>query len=64
MSESTGHKIEEIGAGRYRLSWVVPRWLDGGGRLPPLRYSRETDRSGAERFSRKWGIPGPWDKRA
>lgn len=64
MSSSCGHKIEALPDGRYRLIWVVSPRLDGGGRMPPRRCHRETDRRGAERFAHRWGIPGPWEPSA
>lgn len=52
-----GHQIHRLGENDYRISWTYDtksarlRW--------PRRVSRDTDRAGAERFAKRWGIVCP-----
>ena len=53
----TGHRIQYIGWGVYRLSWY---WDKKVGRLRwPTRITRDTDEAGAQRFSKKWKCAMP-----
>lgn len=58
MAGSFGHFIVGYRDGTYEIHWSL---RTGGGftgsRVQSL--SREVDRAGAERFSRKWGVPMP-----
>ena len=58
-SGSRRHHIQPMGPDWYRLSWTVDykhRRI-----LYPRRYSRDTDRKGAERFAKRWGCAVPWE---
>ena len=53
---SYGHRAAEKAGGDYELSWVVDRYVRGSRLRFPTVYRRWTDRAGAERFAKKWGV--------
>jgi hypothetical protein len=57
---SYGHRIQRLGAGDYRLTWMVDRYYSGSRLRYPTNYSRLTDAQGARRFARKWGLNMPF----
>jgi hypothetical protein len=55
---SYNHRVIWQG-GSYRLCWTVDRYYkDTRGRFP-RRFWRYTNRKGAERFCKKWGVKMP-----
>lgn len=56
-SGSRNHHIQRMGEDFYRLSWSV--YSKYGRMLYPRQYRRDTDRAGAERFAKKWGVKMP-----
>jgi len=58
-SGSYGHRIRKEREDEYVVSWRYDMKYSGvRGRFPQTR-SRDTNRKGAERFSKKWSIPLP-----
>lgn len=55
-ARSYGHRIRCIDPGTFRLSWTVDRYYPGSRLRFPTGYSRDTDRAGAIRFAKRWGI--------
>lgn len=54
-----GHRIRDAGHGVYVISWQFDVKL-GGSRLRSSRVvQRDTDREGAERFAKRWGLSLP-----
>lgn len=58
-SGSKGHWIARVGFDHYRLSWIVDRYYEGSRLRFPTAYRRDTDKAGAERFARRWGVTMP-----
>lgn len=56
---STGHKIQRFGRDDFLISWTVDRYIAGSRLRWPTRYSRWTNRAGAERFAKKWDVTMP-----
>ena len=54
-----GHAIRRIGPGHYRLSWTHDRKVAGSRLRFQATIRRDTDRAGAERFAKKWGVTLP-----
>jgi hypothetical protein len=54
------HRIAYLGGNDYRLSWSYE--VKYGRLLSHRRMTRDTDRKGAERFAKKWGVPMPNDR--
>lgn len=54
---SYGHYIQFIGWDTWRTSWTVDRYYKGCRLRFPTTYRRDTDKAGAIRFCKKWGIP-------
>ncbi len=59
QAKSYGHSIRRIGPDHYRLSWTHDRKVAGSRLRFPTTIRRDTDRAGAERFAKKWGITPP-----
>lgn len=55
-SESRGHKVQDLGHGCYRLSWVVDRYYPNSRLRHPTVTTRDTDREGMERFVKRWKL--------
>lgn len=53
------HEIKYIGPGHYRLSWTFDTKVKGSRLRFPRTITRETDKDGAERFAKKWGLSAP-----
>ena len=62
-SGSTGHGIQRFGPDEFRISWVVDFYYRGSRLRWPRQFTRDTDRAGALRFSRRWGVPMPEEPR-
>ena len=60
---SYSHRINYLGDGCYRLSWVVDRHYANSRLRWPRRTTRDTDKAGAVRFAKRWGIDMPIDKK-
>lgn len=58
-SGSYSHQIHRLGAMDFRVSWVVDRHYPDSRLRWPRRSSRDTDRKGAERFAKRWGVTMP-----
>ena len=58
-SVSTDHYILYLGGDDFRLSWQFDRYYPGRRLRWPTRGNRDTDRAGAERFAKKWGVKMP-----
>ena len=54
-----GQHIRHISGDDYRISWVVDFHYATSRLRHPRTFSRLTDRAGAERFAKKWGLPSP-----
>lgn len=54
---SYGHRLRYLGDGCWRMSWKVDT-KHGRIRYPRVA-TRDTDRKGAERFARRWGLDMP-----
>ncbi len=50
---SIEHTVKYLRDGSYEIGWVVDRYYAGHRQRFPTRYSRVTDKRGAERFCRK-----------
>ncbi len=53
------HRIQDLRGGIYLLSWEYEVKYSGSRLLFHRKMTRETDRKGAEKFSKKWGCPMP-----
>lgn len=58
-SDSYNHRIKRERDDEYVISWMVDRYYKGSRLRHPLGRSRDTNRKGAERFAKKWGISMP-----
>lgn len=58
-SGSYGHRIERINAEDYLVRWAYDRHLKGSRLRHPQGRCLYTDRAGAERFAKKWGVAMP-----
>jgi hypothetical protein len=58
-SGSYGHRVIDFGNDIYRVSWVVDRYYPTSRLRHPRGCSRDTDKAGAERFAKRWGIAWP-----
>lgn len=57
---STGHKIRRFGYDDYTIRWQVDYYCAGNrGGAEAGYWSCWTNRAGAERFAKKWGISMP-----
>jgi hypothetical protein len=61
-SGSTQHAIQRFGSDDFRLSWVVDFHYSGSRLRFPRRFTRDTDRAGALRFAKRWGVRMPEEK--
>lgn len=52
-----GHRVRYIGWDTYRLSWCYDKYYVTSRLRFPRHMTRDTDRAGAERFAKKWGVP-------
>ncbi len=43
----------------YVIAWRQDRHYYQSNIIEPMTIRRETDRAGAERFAKKWGVPMP-----
>jgi hypothetical protein len=60
---SYGHRIVREREDEYVISWRYDAKLSGS-RLRFVRHrSRDTNRKGAERFAKKWGVAMPKESR-
>lgn len=59
---SYSHKIQKAPFGGYWISWVVDFHYSGSRLRFPRSFRRYTEKEGAERFSKKWGVPMPAEK--
>lgn len=48
--------------GYYRISWTVDRYYASSRLRFPRTCSRDTDRIGARKFCKKWGLEMPKEK--
>ena len=53
---SYGHKCLPLGDTAYSISWAIDRYYPDSRLRHPTRYTRFTDKAGAERFCKKHGI--------
>ncbi len=51
-----GHHARKITTDTWEISWMFDRYYTGSRLRYPQHMSRITDRAGAERFVRKWGL--------
>ncbi len=57
---SYSHHIQHFASwGFFRISWTVDKYVSGSRLRFPATYRRDTDRAGAERFAKKWGVEMP-----
>lgn len=56
-----GHLVRYVSADHYVLSWMWDRKYPGDRLRYPQTMRRDTDRAGAERFTKKWNarVIGP-----
>ena len=54
-----GHHIRYIGWGGYRLSWTYDTKISGSRLRWPRTTTRDTEKEGALRFAKKWGVEMP-----
>lgn len=55
------HRIIRYGTDDYRLVWFYDVKYKGSRLRFERKVQRDTDRKGAERFAKKWGVPMPKD---
>jgi hypothetical protein len=58
-SSSYNHRIQDLGHGRYRLSWTIDKKYEGSRLRFPRGMSRDTDEKGAKRFAKRWDLTFP-----
>jgi hypothetical protein len=52
-----GHRVQKLGPDwGYRLHWTWDRYYPDQRVRYPQRMYRDTDRAGAERFVKRWGL--------
>ena len=58
---SYDHKIQQDrwDSESFQISWCCDRYISGSRLRFPTAYRRWTDRAGAERFAKKWGVEMP-----
>lgn len=56
---SYGHRWKCLGHDDYRLSWDYDTKIAGSRLRFPRTITRDTDKAGAVRFAKKWGIAPP-----
>lgn len=61
---SYGHRILLIAPDAYRICWTVDRRAEGSRIASPIRFVRLTDKRGAERFCKRWGLVMPMGRPA
>lgn len=61
-TKSYDHRIQALGGGGYTISWTVDTKYEGSRLRYPTGHQRHTDRAGAERFAKKWGLKMPVEK--
>ncbi len=57
------HAIRALGPDNFRIYWTVDRKHPGSRLRYPTTHGRTTDRAGAERFAKKWGVKMPPPKK-
>lgn len=55
-SKSYGHSAVEFGAGVFQIGWTVDRYYKNSRLRHPIGFRVSTDKEGAERFAKRWGI--------
>lgn len=58
-SGSYRHHIRRVAPGCYEISWAVDYHYPDSRLRFPRTMSRETDKRGAERFCKRWGLAMP-----
>lgn len=58
-STAYAHAWYQIDADTFRVAWTVDRKVFGSRLRYPTRFTRETDRLGAVRFSKRHGLQAP-----
>lgn len=56
---SYDHRIKREREDEFVISWMVDFKYAGSRLRYPRRVVRDTNKKGAERFAKKWGIPMP-----
>lgn len=59
---SYGHRISKLMHDVYQISWVVDRYYKDSRLRHPTGCCRTTDRAGALRFAKRWGVQMPEDR--
>ncbi len=59
VNGSTGHGIRRYGYDEYTIRWQVDFYYASSRQRHPRGFQRWTDRKGAERFAKRWGISMP-----
>lgn len=55
-SKSYRHSAVDLGAGVFHIGWTVDRYYKNSRLRHAVRFRVSTDKEGAERFARRWGI--------
>lgn len=55
----SGHRILRLGGGDYEIAWSYEVKFTGSRLLFHRTMRRVTDRKGAERFAKRWGVRIP-----
>lgn len=56
---SYGQKIRRLDRDHFRLVWVVDFYYPDSNLRHPRQFTRDTDETGAQRFSKKWRVDVP-----
>lgn len=56
------HRIRHLGGGVFELAWTWDKKYRTSRLRFPTTIRRVTEREGAERFAKKWGVPLPEPK--
>lgn len=54
--QSYGHSVRYICPDVYRMRWTLDLYRADSMLRYPTGYTRDTDRAGAERFAKRWGV--------
>ena len=58
-SGAKSFRYRQIGHDEYRISWVIDFYYKNSPLRWPRKFTRITDKKGAERFCKKHGLPAP-----
>jgi hypothetical protein len=58
-AKSYGHRVQFLGVDHFRVSWTVDFYYPASRLRHPRGFSRDTDRTGAIKFAKRWNLQWP-----